>query len=130
MNRLYTSGDYSSSCSSDTDNGSSSDDEETENITRKRASVEQHDAGLCLKKSAPQNIIFKLQNREVSQIIHFMFHIDFQGQYLTKKLLFFQKSGYFTNNIAHKDKKLAFVRVPRRLNFCLKEIVPYCYLTG
>lgn len=42
----------------------------------------------------------------------------------------FQRTGYFTDKIAHKDRKYAFVRVPRRLQFCLKEIVPYCYLTG
>lgn len=41
-----------------------------------------------------------------------------------------QKSGYFTNKLSFKDKKAAFERVPRRLHFCLKQIVPYCYLTG
>lgn len=65
MNRLYTSVDYSSSCSSDTENGSSSDDEENENASRKRITTEQNDFGACLKKAVPQNIIFKLQNREV-----------------------------------------------------------------
>ncbi|XP_031633337.1 uncharacterized protein LOC116347070 isoform X2 [Contarinia nasturtii] len=106
MNRLYTSGDFSSSCSSDTDDGSSSEDEGTANMFSKKQRIaeKKNDSNSSLRKSTSQNIIFKLQNRE--------------------------RSGYFTDKISHKDRKLAFVRVPRRLQFCLKEIVPYCYLTG
>lgn len=65
MNRLYTSGDFSSSCSSDTDDGSSSDDEGTDNIYGKKRITEKHDSNINLRKSTSQNIIFKLQNREV-----------------------------------------------------------------
>lgn len=67
MNRLYTSGDFSSSCSSDTDDGSSSDDDGTENTFGKRRITEKHDLNINLRKSTSQNIIFKLQNREVGR---------------------------------------------------------------
>lgn len=69
MNRLYTSGDFSSSCSSDTDDGSSSEDEGTANISRKKRIIEKNDTSVSLRKSISQNIIFKLQNREVRCII-------------------------------------------------------------
>lgn len=65
MNRLYTSGDFSSSCSSDTDDGSSSEDEATENIFNKKRITEKNDSTANLRKSTSQNIIYKLQNREV-----------------------------------------------------------------
>lgn len=64
MNQLYTSGDFSSSCSSDTD-ASSSEDEGTENILKKKRITEKSDSNGNLRKSTSQNIIFKLQNREV-----------------------------------------------------------------
>lgn len=70
MNRLYTSGDFSSSCSSDTDDGSSSDDEGNDNVYRKKCLTEKNDSNSCLRKSTSQNILFKLQNREVSEIGH------------------------------------------------------------
>lgn len=66
MNRLYTSGDFSSSCSSDTDDGSSSEDEANEKNHCKKRLTEKSDSNGCLRKSTSQNIIFKLQNREVS----------------------------------------------------------------
>lgn len=65
MNRLYTSGDSSSSCSSDTDDGSSSDDDGTENKFCKIRIIDKNDSNISLRKSTSQNIIFKLQNREV-----------------------------------------------------------------
>lgn len=65
MNRLYTSGDFSSSCSSDSDDGSSSEDDGTENIFSKKRITEKNDSNANLRKSTSQNIIFKLQNREV-----------------------------------------------------------------
>lgn len=68
MNRLYASGDFSSSCSSDTDDGSSSDDESNEPIYSKKRATEKADANLCARKNTSQNIIFKLQNREVYRI--------------------------------------------------------------
>lgn len=64
MDRLYTSGDFSSSCSSDTDDGISSDDENTKKDFKRR-SAEKTDLNSSLRKSASQNIIFKLNNREV-----------------------------------------------------------------
>lgn len=45
-------------------------------------------------------------------------------------VLHLQRTGFFSDSILHKDKKMAFTRVPKRLSFCLKEIVPYCYLNG
>lgn len=69
MNRLYTSGDFSSSCSSDTDDGSSSEDEGTANIFRDKRTTEKNDTSVSLRKSTSQNIILKLQNREVRRII-------------------------------------------------------------
>lgn len=65
MNRLYASGDFSSSCSSDTDDGSSSDDDGNETIFPKKRHNERTDANCGARKSTSQNIIFKLQNREV-----------------------------------------------------------------
>lgn len=66
MNRLYASGDLSSSCSSDTGDGSSSEDDGTENWFRnERINEKKTDSKVSLRKSTPQNIIFKLLNREV-----------------------------------------------------------------
>lgn len=68
MNRLYTSGDFSSSCSSESDDGSSTDDECHEKTFPKGRPTEKPDVNGCgaaARKSISQNILFKLQNREV-----------------------------------------------------------------
>lgn len=69
MNRLYTSGDFSSSCSSESDDGSSTDDECHEKSLSKERTNEKPDMNGCgavaVRKSVSQNILFKLQNREV-----------------------------------------------------------------
>lgn len=67
MNRLYTSGDFSSSCS-DTDDGSSSEDDGNEKIYAKKRATEKSDSNACMRKSTSQNILFKLQNREVRKM--------------------------------------------------------------
>lgn len=72
MNRLYESGDFSSSSSSESDDGSSTDDECHEKSFPKKRTPEKADSNSCgggngsvARKSIPQNILFKLQNREV-----------------------------------------------------------------
>lgn len=67
MNRLYTSGDFSSSCSSESDDGSSTDDECHEKSLSKERTTNKPDINGCgaARKSISQNILFKLQNREV-----------------------------------------------------------------
>lgn len=65
MNRLYGSGDFSSSCSSESDDGSSTDEE---SFAKKRTTVKSDVngcGGAASRKSVSQNILFKLQNREV-----------------------------------------------------------------
>lgn len=157
MSRLFQSVDFNSmsSCSSDSDNETSSEDDETEERTI--SSQTQSDDGLnATKKSMKsQNILLKLNNREVIKCRWAKFalcnrynswnrfkDIDFEIQmkiYAISSLLvflclgrnaFLQRTGFFSDSISHKDKKMAFMRVPKRLNFCLKEIVPYCYLNG
>lgn len=74
MNRLYTSGDFSSSCSSESDDGSSTDDECHEKSLSIGRTTDKRDANGCgaaaaaARKSISQNILFKLQNREVRRI--------------------------------------------------------------
>lgn len=46
------------------------------------------------------------------------------------KLMNQERTGYFSKNSLYKVKQPAFHQVPSRLSFCLKEIVPYCYLQG
>ena len=41
-----------------------------------------------------------------------------------------QQSGYFADAINKKSHYAAYKEVPSHLSFCLKEIVPYCYLQG
>lgn len=66
MNRLYESGDFSSSCSSESEDGSSTDDEcHEKSISKKRTTEKADTNGSAARKSIPQNILFKLQNREV-----------------------------------------------------------------
>lgn len=66
MSRLFQSAEYISSCSSDSDNGLSSDDDETESITQtKLTSSQSDDFSFGLRKLRIQNVIFKLYNREV-----------------------------------------------------------------
>lgn len=70
MNRLYASGDFSSSCSSESDDGSSTDDECHEKSLSKERTNEKPDINGCgaaaaARKSISQNILFKIQNREV-----------------------------------------------------------------
>lgn len=69
MNRLYASGDFSSSCSSDTDDGTSSDDERNDTIRSKKRITTKTDASNAFaRKTTSQNILFKLQNREVCTV--------------------------------------------------------------
>lgn len=46
------------------------------------------------------------------------------------KLMNQERTGYFSKSSLYKVKQPAFHQVPSRLSFCLKEIVPYCYLQG
>lgn len=65
MNRLYTSDDYSISCTSESDNGLSSDDEDIRNRSQ-RDSISKSSYSLGISKKIPsQNILLKLQIREV-----------------------------------------------------------------
>ncbi|XP_055848551.1 uncharacterized protein LOC129913751 [Episyrphus balteatus] len=41
-----------------------------------------------------------------------------------------ENTGHFSGNRRSKQVKRAFNKVPTRLGFCLKDIVPYCYLQG
>ncbi|XP_055903449.1 uncharacterized protein LOC129939453 [Eupeodes corollae] len=41
-----------------------------------------------------------------------------------------ENCGHFSGNRRNKQMKRAFTKVPSRLGFCLKDIVPYCYLQG
>lgn len=41
-----------------------------------------------------------------------------------------ENSGHFSGNPRSRQVKRAFTKVPSRLGFCLKDIVPYCYLQG
>lgn len=73
--------------------------------------------------SKRQNIVFKLYNREVGWF-------EFLIVLLLYLLNISQRNGYFANNHRKKRKEYAYNKVPKRLSFCLKEIVPYCYLKG
>lgn len=41
-----------------------------------------------------------------------------------------ENTGHFSGNRRSRQVKRAFTKVPSRLGFCLKDIVPYCYLQG
>ncbi|XP_055381054.1 uncharacterized protein LOC129611773 [Condylostylus longicornis] len=56
------------------------------------------------RNSKTENIVLKLFNRE--------------------------RTGYLNADIRSKCNQKAFSKVPNRLSFCLKDIVPYCYLQG
>lgn len=66
MNRLYESGDFSSSCSSDSDDGSTSDDDSNELGSNSSNGKQSAESGLHCRKPMRQNVLLKLQNREVS----------------------------------------------------------------
>ncbi|XP_039445838.1 uncharacterized protein LOC120425387 [Culex pipiens pallens] len=46
------------------------------------------------------------------------------------KVLNREHSGVFAGGLTRKSRELPFREVPEHLHFCLKEIVPYCYLQG
>ncbi|XP_055617132.1 uncharacterized protein LOC129762672 [Toxorhynchites rutilus septentrionalis] len=46
------------------------------------------------------------------------------------KVLNRQHSGFFSSGLNKRSHQAAFREVPEHLSFCLKEIVPYCYLQG
>lgn len=46
------------------------------------------------------------------------------------KVLNREHSGYFSTGLNKRSHREAFREVPSHLSFCLKEIVPYCYLQG
>ncbi|XP_058811749.1 uncharacterized protein LOC131676608 [Topomyia yanbarensis] len=46
------------------------------------------------------------------------------------KVLNREHCGYFSTGLNQRSHRAAFRQVPEHLSFCLKEIVPYCYLKG
>lgn len=44
------------------------------------------------------------------------------------KILPFQQFGAFNSRQNGKSDELPFLKIPERLRFCLRDIVPYCYL--
>ncbi|XP_058463130.1 uncharacterized protein LOC131437654 [Malaya genurostris] len=46
------------------------------------------------------------------------------------KVLNRQHCGYFNTGLNQRSNRAAFRQVPDHLSFCLKDIVPYCYLQG
>ncbi|XP_055607537.1 uncharacterized protein LOC129755166 [Uranotaenia lowii] len=46
------------------------------------------------------------------------------------KVLNRQHCGYFSTGLNKRSHKVPYREVPEHLSFCLKEIVPYCYLQG
>lgn len=46
------------------------------------------------------------------------------------KVLNREHSGVFAGGLTARSRELPFREVPEHLHFCLKEIVPYCYLQG
>lgn len=65
MNRLYESGDFSSSSSSDSDNGSTSDEEANDFPSMSMGSKYSTESGISPRKPERQNVLLKLHNREV-----------------------------------------------------------------
>lgn len=53
-----------------------------------------------------------------------------KSQNVLLKLMNQERTGYFSKSSKYKVRQQAFHQVPSRLSFCLKEIVPYCYLQG
>lgn len=53
-----------------------------------------------------------------------------EQQNIVFKLLNRQNTGYFSNTQQKRSHENAFKEIPRQLSFCLKDIVPYCYLEG
>lgn len=128
MNRLYQAADYGSSSSSETENELSSDDEDSP-VGTAFGLKESDDGCNPQRKHKLQNIVLKLYNREVKSF-NMCTKVKDNTEYLNAFQFKFQRTGYFSDKISNRDKKVAFTRVPKRLNFCLKEIVPYCYLAG
>lgn len=65
MNRLYTSDDFSVSCTSESDDGLSSDEEDTRNVSIENNTSKSYGPQVPIKQSKSQNILLKLQIREV-----------------------------------------------------------------
>uniref|UniRef100_A0A182IQT7 DDB1- and CUL4-associated factor 15 WD40 repeat-containing domain-containing protein n=1 Tax=Anopheles atroparvus TaxID=41427 RepID=A0A182IQT7_ANOAO len=55
---------------------------------------------------------------------------DNRTQNITLKVLNREHSGYLATGLNRRSHQEAFQEVPERLQFCLKDIVPYCYLYG
>lgn len=51
-----------------------------------------------------------------------------KNENILKRLTNRESTGYFNNNLQHKSNLNAFEKIPEDLQFCLKEIIPYCYL--
>lgn len=51
-------------------------------------------------------------------------------QNILVKLIHRQRSGYFSNHFKKKTRQLPFPVVPIQLSYCLKDIIPCCYLEG
>lgn len=69
MSRIFQNADFISSCSSESDNELSSDDDENGHSSNKSDLIAPSDNNQTLKKNKPQNVILKLYNREV-QYLH------------------------------------------------------------
>lgn len=65
------------------------------------------------------------ENRKVQDV-----PIVDKRQNVLLKLMNQERTGYFSKGPLYKVRQQAFHQVPSRLSFCLKEIVPYCYLQG
>lgn len=71
----------------------------------------------------------RIKKRKISKKLENVPIVD-KSQNVLLKLMNQERTGYFSKSSLFKVRQQAFHQVPSRLSFCLKEIVPYCYLQG
>lgn len=96
--------DWDSFASADADDCNSSSSSSREQLSGKRAGKQFNFFGRSNDAIRCDNVLLKVLNR--------------------------QHSGYFSSGLNKRSHQAAFREVPEHLSFCLKEIVPYCYLQG
>ena len=80
----------------------------------------------CIRKSVfakpTENIVNKIYNREVNTNFYYYSSERFIND------LSLQTFGHFTSKFKRRKDELPFKKIPERLSFCLKDLIPYCYL--
>jgi hypothetical protein len=47
---------------------------------------------------------------------------------ILQKIINRQNTGFFNENITKKSNEYSFKHIPAELRFCLKDLIPFCYL--